>query len=1161
MKKNYFYSSILLLVLLSTSLFVAAQSGRVGIGTSNPEQKLDVAGSAKANDKVIGTRGFVAGSVTTDTAKAVFSTDITNKGFYIPRLTTTQKNTLGGSLTLSNKGLLVFDTDSNRTDFWDGTAWKAIGDGVGGSPSGAAGGDLTGSYPAPSIANNAVNSAKIADGTIVAADLNQMGAGTGQVLQWNGSAWVPTTPSAGTVTSVSASNGLNSSGGSTPDIKLGGTLANNTDVALNGNKLTFSGTGNSSLSVGTGIGSTTARLYAESGSSSYDAIRGTNTASSGSNTFAAIRGNLTIGAAPVTNIAFHSTTDKTFGVYSTGGDYSAWFAKGVGIGSNQPTTTADLEVRNIAGSNPANFLLRQTASNTTAGTVLANINVGDNYNTSPQAQIQVLRDAASSGSTDLPTAITLSTTADGTSTLTEQMRIDNAGNVGIKTPSPTSALDVNGNVRIRGGSPAAGKVLVSTDANGNATWSDQAISASANASTGGIGWKRIAHIDGINGRGFGTVTLYTSGGSYTPTMTTLDWFKDWGTVGGIEITSQSTSAYWSDARVTYDGSANAYIEVNFTTDVSSLSLLSSSYGYHTATLYSGTLPTGGGTVTATAKIGRMNIGENDLFVDYGGNVGIGTSTPAANLESYSNTNWSSGWRNNLRLSSADYPALRFFSTSSNKTSMIGNNGDGSLWFGINGTGDASGGGWGMVMLPDGKVGVGITAPTVRLHADWPTYNQEAMRVSYANNAHSGGLGVEAYSTYWGLGIFQDGVMTANFENGGMAIGPSYAQLNAPTNGLAIQGNVGIGTNNPASNLDISSTNGSPMYLRSSAAESDITYEVPSGAWQVGSNASGNGTSGNQFYVWDNNGAGYVTTFQRGSGNVGIGSTAPGERLDVNGNIRAAGSVYAGYTGSYAQTYLHQWGLGGNGDIYVEPASGKTLYLTDSWSQTGQLNIQFGSTYFASGNVGIGVSPNYKLDVAGNIVNSVPTNGYLALTGDLPGYANNIYPTLKTNGSYMYVSIGGVYSAYVSAGGTWTAVSSRKKKENIETIDKQDILKRINTLELKKWNYKCESPDIKHIGPFAEDFHQQFGLNGTNDSMISYTDPAGVALVGIQALTATQNTHAKQIEELNAKIQTIEKGAGHLTQQSYSADNIEMLQLKKEIAELRAMLEKYISKQK
>ncbi|OJV26824.1 MAG: hypothetical protein BGO32_08210 [Bacteroidetes bacterium 37-13] len=158
-------------VLVFAFSFSYAQSGRVGIGTSNPEQKLDVAGSAKANDKVIGTRGFVAGSVTADTAKAIFSTDITNKGFYIPRLTTVQKNSLGLTLNATNKGLLVFDTDANRTDFWDGTAWKAVGDGAGGPPTGTAGGDLTGTYPNPTITNSAVTSNKILDGTITSADL------------------------------------------------------------------------------------------------------------------------------------------------------------------------------------------------------------------------------------------------------------------------------------------------------------------------------------------------------------------------------------------------------------------------------------------------------------------------------------------------------------------------------------------------------------------------------------------------------------------------------------------------------------------------------------------------------------------------------------------------------------------------------------------------------------------------------------------------------------------------------------------------------------------------------------------------------------------------------------------------------------------------------
>lgn len=55
------------------------------------------------------------------------------------------------------------------------------------------------------------------------------------------------------------------------------------------------------------------------------------------------------------------------------------------------------------------------------------------------------------------------------------------------------------------------------------------------ANTGGTGWKRIAYVNGQVGRGFGTVSLYVTGGDYTPKMTTINWFHDWSTSAGTPL--------------------------------------------------------------------------------------------------------------------------------------------------------------------------------------------------------------------------------------------------------------------------------------------------------------------------------------------------------------------------------------------------------------------------------------------------------------------------------------------------------------------------------------------------------------------------------------------------------------------------------------------------
>jgi len=142
--------------------------------------------------------------------------------------------------------------------------------------------------------------------------------------------------------------------------------------------------------------------------------------------------------------------------------------------------------------------------------------------------------------------------------------------------------------------------------------------------------------------------------------------------------------------------------------------------------------------------------------------------------------------------------------------------------------------------------------------------------------------------------------------------------------------------------------------------------------------------------------------------VGIGTTEPKQRLEVNGNIQihARNSSVAG--------------------LMITQSSGETGYIMHNRAST--LTIGAGSvdrlTIDREGNIGMGKSrPAHPLDMASG--------------------------------------------AHVTAGGVWTNSSSIANKENIESLTLEEALVALADLEPVLFNYKNE-PGEHHIGFIAED---------------------------------------------------------------------------------------------
>ena len=142
--------------------------------------------------------------------------------------------------------------------------------------------------------------------------------------------------------------------------------------------------------------------------------------------------------------------------------------------------------------------------------------------------------------------------------------------------------------------------------------------------------------------------------------------------------------------------------------------------------------------------------------------------------------------------------------------------------------------------------------------------------------------------------------------------------------------------------------------------------------------------------------------------IGIGTAAPKQRLEVNGNIQ----------------------------IHERNSSVAGLFMTQSSGETGYIMHNRASTL----TIGAGSVDRITIDRDGNV-------GF--------GMARPVHPIELASG------------AYVSAGGVWTNSSSRDRKENIVELTPEEALAALTRLEPVTFNYKQDLGE-QYVGFIAED---------------------------------------------------------------------------------------------
>ena len=322
--------------------------------------------------------------------------------------------------------------------------------------------------------------------------------------------------------------------------------------------------------------------------------------------------------------------------------------------------------------------------------------------------------------------------------------------------------------------------------------------------------------------------------------------------------------------------------------------------------------------------------------------------------------------------------------------------------------------------------------------------------------------------------------------------------------LSVDGNVGIGTTDPSSDLAIGNFDGQNRYLALKVAGGNkYRTGIKLWAWQENFGYSiefdERGSTGNGLHIRTHNvnADGESRVFVAQNGNVGIGTTTPEQRLTVNGQLRFTASSTISAAGR-----LH---VSGDEILYLLNKNG--VVVGKEWGGTGSLTVQGdlqAAALTVQGDLQAATQVTLKpVKKVGEAMGSstVDCKGRLHITGD------EILWLLNKNGVIVSKNWGGTGDLTVE--GKFNNISDARLKKRIRRLesplDRLTEVRGVSYLPRQVGGRDGQSEERPAIGVVAQEVEAVF------PQLVSTIEGHGYKAVDYSGLTAVLLEAVKELK--------------------------------------------------